>query len=258
MEGFACTGTAAFDLQMGENQVKNLFVQYSCWKIINILIASSFISESFSEHPKLLFLEREKQSWWAVSSSLKDENREIFGERRKIENFLNFSWLLLLLLWKQNMVSGLSPIISLTKITVREASAAFSPSFPRTETLAPGRKFMPCRGDAAAVPPPARSEGPWEAGVQQRGEGIPGQCWRSPWVGLAEVGASESVLGVATTGDTELRPCRHLAQVKLAALQTQGVSQYFNRKGRLKSFSGEHYSTGEYYSTFTLLLIAYL
>lgn len=52
MEGFACIGTAASDLQMGENQVRNLFVQHSCWKINNMLMAPSFISESSSEYPK--------------------------------------------------------------------------------------------------------------------------------------------------------------------------------------------------------------
>lgn len=67
MEGFACIGTAALALQMGENRAQKLFVQYSCWKIINILIASSFISESFSEYSKLLFLEKKKQSCGAVS-----------------------------------------------------------------------------------------------------------------------------------------------------------------------------------------------
>lgn len=54
---------------------------------------------------------------------------------------------------------------------------------------------MPCRGDAAALSPPAWSEGPWEDEVQQMGEGSQGSV-RDILVRLTEMGASESVLGI--------------------------------------------------------------
>lgn len=77
------------------------------------------------------------------------------------------------------------------------------------------------------------------------------------------MGTSEAVLGMAGATDTELHPSRHLADVELQGVvvlpyKTQGVSYYFSRKGRFKSFSGKHYSTGEFSSTFTPLLIVYL
>lgn len=211
MEGFACIGTAALDLQMGENQVQNLFVQYSCWKIINILIASSFISESFSEYLRLLFLEMKNQSWWAVSSSLEDENREIFGERRKIEDFLSFSWVLLLLLWK-NMLSGLSPIISLPKITVRKASAAFSPLISQNWNTCTRQKVYALQRRCCSSFSPSlvrRSMGRWGTAD---GWGLPGQRQRYPgetdWDGSIRVCA-----GNPGTSDTEGNPSRHLAGV---------------------------------------------
>lgn len=46
------------------------------------------------------------------------------------------------------------------KITVKKKPLLPSAlSFPRTEIPAPGSRFTPCRGDTAALSPPAWSEG---------------------------------------------------------------------------------------------------
>lgn len=142
------------------------------------------------------------------------------------------------------------------KIAVRKASAAFIPLISQNWNTCTRQLFHALQH---FLPQPGQKVHE-KMGVQQMGEGAPRAV-------------SEITLG-ETDGDGNVRVCARngwnwtssiqasgwcvTSGCSSAALQNPGVSYYLSRKGRFKSFSGEHYSTGEFYSNFTPLLIVYL
>lgn len=114
------------------------------------------------------------------------------------------------------------------KIAVRKASAAFIPLISQNWNTCTRQLVHALQRRCCSTFSPSlvrRSMRRW--GYSRWVRGLPGQCQRSHWGRLMEMGTSESVLGMSGTSDTELHPSRHLADVELQGVvvlpyKTQG------------------------------------